>query len=499
MISTNIALFSQTYISGGIFSNTTFTLANSPYIVTGNLVLFPNVQLTIEPGVEMKFDLGKYFEVRGEIISIGTSTLSIVFTSNDSSPDKGDWGGIQIKNSLGAKASFEYCEFKYADSSNSSQCCFGGGPIYYENSKFENNNYGITGYTGYDIVLDNCEFINNTYGVTNADKVIINSTFSNNDYGLYQTERIDVDNSTFINNGTALWGGRGLLQNSIITNNSIGVNSYFEGFEIRNNTISNNDVGIKTYNYSGFVPIIRDNEICDNTTYNVENLDDINKNLTNNCWCLEDQNLIEDKLKDGYDDVNLGLFNYSIYDEMCDQITSQVIKDPTLPIRWSKPTKAKIIGNNSEITFSTALEINSSHFDIEHSLDGIEFQILGEVKGVGNSVVEVDYEFIHMNPIIGMNYYRVKQVDLDGKYSFSNIAEVVFNIEGVSIYPKPVSETLTIYVTKSDNLFLYNHFGQQILIHSLIEGNNTLDVSGLVSGIYFLKFGRGETKSIIKL
>jgi len=332
MLLMSISVLAQTNVSGGIFSNTTYSLSNSPYIVTDNLVLFPNVTLTIEPGVELKFESGKYFEVRGELIAIGTQSSRIIFTSNSNSPSKGDWAGIRVKNSLGAKASFEYSDFKYASSSNTSDCCWNGGPIYYSHCRFEENTFAMTGYTGYDINIDDSEFINNTYGITSADKVINNSSFTGNDYGLYQTERIDVNNSTFTNNGTALDGGRGLLQNSTITNNTVGVDSFFEGFEIRNNVISNNGTGIKTSNYGGYTPPIKNNEICDNTAYNVENLDNINKDLTDNCWCTQVESTIESKLKDGYDDVNLGLFNYSIYDTSCNSIIDEVIKDQTLSV-----------------------------------------------------------------------------------------------------------------------------------------------------------------------
>lgn len=326
----SLITMAQTNVSGGIFSNTTYSLKNSPYIITDNLVLFPNVKLTIEPGVALRFESTKYFEIRGELIAIGTNASRITFTSNATTPNKGDWSGIQIKNSLGAKASFEYCDFKYASSSNDSECCYQGGPIYYKQCKFENNTFAISGYTGYDIKIDDCEFNYNTYGMTQADKVVTNCIFTNNTYGLFQTERIDVSNSTFTNNGTAVYGGRGLLQNSTITNNTVGVDSFFEGFAIRNNVISNNGVGVRTSNYDGSVPKIKNNKICNNTTYNVENLDKINKDLTENCWCIESQSEIENKLKDGYDNINLGLFNYSVYNSSCNSIVDAVIKDPSL-------------------------------------------------------------------------------------------------------------------------------------------------------------------------
>jgi hypothetical protein len=54
----------QTTVSGGIFSNTTWTAANSPYIVTGNIVLFPGYVLTIQPGVTVKFSDSTNIEIR---------------------------------------------------------------------------------------------------------------------------------------------------------------------------------------------------------------------------------------------------------------------------------------------------------------------------------------------------------------------------------------------------------------------------------------------------
>ena len=54
--------------------------------------------------------------------------------------------------------------------------------------------------------------------------------------------------------------------------------------------------------------------------------------MTDNCWCTDVESNIENKLKDGYDDVNLGLFNYSIYDTTCSSIIDEIIKDPSLSV-----------------------------------------------------------------------------------------------------------------------------------------------------------------------
>ncbi|HKR06359.1 MAG TPA: hypothetical protein VJY62_17120, partial [Bacteroidia bacterium] len=108
------ALNAQTNVSGGIFANTTWTLAGSPYIVIDTTVVFPGVTLTIEPGVVVKFDDNMYLEIRqATLISIGTATDSITFTSNSSSPSRGIWGhanngGIWL-NGNPTPAAFNFC------------------------------------------------------------------------------------------------------------------------------------------------------------------------------------------------------------------------------------------------------------------------------------------------------------------------------------------------------------------------------------------------------
>src|SRR3954463_16410922 len=77
----------QTNVSGGIYSNTTWTKANSPYIVTDTVVVFPGVTLTIEAGVTVKFADSIRIECRqANMVAVGNDADSITFTSNSSSP-----------------------------------------------------------------------------------------------------------------------------------------------------------------------------------------------------------------------------------------------------------------------------------------------------------------------------------------------------------------------------------------------------------------------------
>ncbi len=79
----SFAVNAQTNVSGGIFTSTTWTLVNSPYIVVDTIVVFPGVTLTIEPGVMVKFTNDTRIEIRqAKLIANGTSADSITFTSN---------------------------------------------------------------------------------------------------------------------------------------------------------------------------------------------------------------------------------------------------------------------------------------------------------------------------------------------------------------------------------------------------------------------------------
>lgn len=346
----NTALtFAQTNVSGGIYSNTTWTQANSPYIVTGNIVLFPNKILTIEPGTAVKFNGNYNIEIRGKLIAIGTVNDSIQFISNISQT-KGAWYKIQILNaSQNAVGFFEYCIVKHSGNGIAVECCWGNDSSYIKNSLFDNNGVASSSYAGWDLPIDNCVFTNNTTAVGSADKKVTNSTFTNNGIGI-SCERFEARNCYFQNNGSAIdfyYGGYGTVDSCTVINNNIGIRNHGP---ITNSNISNNNIGIitghtsSTVNGIQYYVSIKNNRICNNTTYNVENINNYNKDITQNCFCTEDYTTIESKLKDGYDDIALGLFNYDIYDSTCQTVIQSVYK-----IGGAPSTTNSISSNTSSI------------------------------------------------------------------------------------------------------------------------------------------------------
>ncbi len=103
------------------------------------------------------------------------------------------------------------------------------------------------------------------------------------------------------------------------------------------------------------------------------------------------------------------------------------------------------------LNWKTSQEINSSHFEVERSNDAVNFTYIGRVTASGNSSSAINYFFTDYQPAKGLNYYRLKQVDLDGKFIYTAARLVRFDQidEGkVKYYPNPTNGILNIELTK---------------------------------------------------
>lgn len=330
----------QTNVSGGIYSNTTWTLANSPYIVTDTVVVFPGVTLTIEPGVVVKFDNNIRLEIRqATLIAQGTITDSITFTSNATTPALGDWSGIFL-NYDPIIMTFNYCNFKYASSAIIKD--ISGASIYINHSNFDSNGSGIgiapPANNVNQVYIDSSNFINNIYGTEFLwQGKISNCYFLNNFMGTYEGQS-DIDNCIFkYNNHGIFSGGDGqhikdciidsnttnglILQtgnvgdsiiNCHIGGNGIGLrdSSLMTSWVITKNVIENNSIGIQLSGLNGCVNTIICNKICNNSLYDLKYIGSINVDLSNNYWCTPDSASTEAVIYDGYDNINYGLIHF---------------------------------------------------------------------------------------------------------------------------------------------------------------------------------------------
>ena len=163
-------------------------------------------------------------------------------------------------------------------------------------------------------------------------------------------------------------------------------------------------------------------------------------------------------------------------------------------------------GNNVRLDWETATEISNSHFDIEWSIDGINFEKIGEVAGAGTTNEIQSYDFLDdLNRVgfqnrHGLHYYRLKQVDLDGKFEYTNILSIEFESSKVDIqvYPNPASNYIVIEnmeIGEAVQIFSVN--GQLVKSFQIENDNQQIAITDLASGIYFIKIGKVAKKLII--
>lgn len=150
------------------------------------------------------------------------------------------------------------------------------------------------------------------------------------------------------------------------------------------------------------------------------------------------------------------------------------------------------------LLWSTASEINSSYFVVERSIDGYFFQEIDQIQGAGTTSSTSNYQIFDDQPVSGISYYRLKQVDFDGTTEYFNtIAAYRNSQEEFTVFPNPTSNSqLNIQFNSERNagiasLQILDLLGQQVLSKQLQiqEGIQVfvVDVSGLLSGSYSLK------------
>lgn len=183
-----------------------------------------------------------------------------------------------------------------------------------------------------------------------------------------------------------------------------------------------------------------------------------------------------------------------------------------LPVTWISFNGNHENGNNY-LTWITSDEENNSHFVVEASIDGINYSSVGQVNGSGTTSSLSTYHFTHYHVTAPVVYYRIKQVDNDGTFSYSTtirISTTAVNRNTVNLTPNPVvsTATLDIYSFESATVTfsIVDGLGRTLQSgHANVQkGINKIpvDLSRLGNGIYFLRINNGngwnEVKKFVK-
>ncbi|MCK5776659.1 MAG: T9SS type A sorting domain-containing protein [Bacteroidales bacterium] len=170
----------------------------------------------------------------------------------------------------------------------------------------------------------------------------------------------------------------------------------------------------------------------------------------------------------------------------------------SLPVELISFT-SEIEDKSISVNWQTASETNSEYFAVQRSNNSEDWETIGELKAAGNSNLLIDYTFMDSNPIEGANYYRLLQVDFDGKFEYFGpiYQDFVFNTktETLRIFPNPNTDgQLNISIDepmqKGDIIEVYDNMGRRLITLNVTADVNKvkLNVSELKQGVYIVRY-----------
>ena len=143
-----------------------------------------------------------------------------------------------------------------------------------------------------------------------------------------------------------------------------------------------------------------------------------------------------------------------------------------------------------QAVWATTKEENTQLFDIERSTDGYLYELIGSVMAAGYSDEEKHYDFTDFSAPTGNNYYRLRMVDTDGKFSYSHIVTVGHAESTVNVYPNPATNMVMLEgeILRNGTVLINNSLGQTMKELKMgDERSSHIDISQWERGFYFLQ------------
>ena len=160
---------------------------------------------------------------------------------------------------------------------------------------------------------------------------------------------------------------------------------------------------------------------------------------------------------------------------------------------------AKSVNKTTVLSWQTASEKDNKGFTVERSLNGENYSAIGQVKGFGTTNSARSYTFTDATPTNGINYYRLRQADFDGKETLSGVVSVVSGKNFLILKSNLVQNLLDVTVGEDNKgpLSIFNVSGQ-LVYSAKVQGNQQLDVSALTSGLYIVRTEAGDMSRFVK-
>ncbi len=150
---------------------------------------------------------------------------------------------------------------------------------------------------------------------------------------------------------------------------------------------------------------------------------------------------------------------------------------------------AEALKGRVKLNWSTATEINNDFFTVERSADGVSWQVIKTIKGMENSTSLTGYTCFDESPLAGTAYYRLKQTDLDGKYTYSDTRMVKYSVAGtITVFPVPNAGNTITFSGIADpamtGVTIRNAAGLRVF-NTMLSGN-TIQLPTLPAGLYII-------------
>jgi len=511
----------------------TLKVADSPISVIGNISVPSWHTLTIEPGVILKFDAGLSFTIDGTLNAVGTEADSIFFHSNAATPQSGDWSGL-IFNTASA-GSLHYCSIKYASVGLTEN----NATFEIKSSTFSKNTNGIDCRNGSAPVIQLNTFTaneNTAIRCTDSSPSILQNKFLNN---------VSVSSTILCQNSSPT-----ISQNLISRNLNEGI-SCVNGSKpnIWQNTFYDNNLGIAVNDSSG--PIIKNNIIIGNKQFGVAVIDTSATEVIeyNDVWGNEISEFVGTDVSVGNlttsnsnghaSDVHNNIRLNPVFVDTAAGNFHLLVASPCIDAGdAANPAGITFWGNapdlgayeydgalpvelvsfrivDRKLIWTTATETNNFGFEVQRRSETEQhFQRVAFIPGAGTTLVPQHYEYDESD-IFGVYFYRLKQIDTDGTFSFSDILKAAFSevnsFELYTNYPNPFnpSTTISFHVPFNRNrepvsliLSIFNIRGEQIvtlLDDKKVPGEYKLNWRGVdnlgnpvASGVYFYRLKMGD-------
>ena len=168
----------------------------------------------------------------------------------------------------------------------------------------------------------------------------------------------------------------------------------------------------------------------------------------------------------------------------------------------------KANNKNADLMWQTASEKNARLFEVHASVDGKIFKQVGSIKANGNTNVTSTYNFTDVNALANNNkvYYKLKSVDVDGSFEWSNIVIVSAkqaNNNSIDIYPNPFNTNVTLSLVDNTPATIEVVSMQGVSVYNATANSNNLfvniNLTQLTSGVYFIKVTQNGNTTVQKL